>query len=94
MRKSEWPPGDENIALSTMHSAKGLEFDYVLILGLSNEITMSGSEPDHTQLDEDRRLLAMAITRARKGVIIGYKPTEASHLITYFRQGTFTELEV
>ena len=29
-RKEDWPDGSENIALSTMHSAKGLEFDYVL----------------------------------------------------------------
>jgi DNA helicase IV len=31
-RRSEWPAGDENIALSTLHSAKGLEFDHVFVL--------------------------------------------------------------
>jgi superfamily I DNA/RNA helicase len=34
-REAEWPDGDENVALSTFHSAKGLEFDYVFILGLN-----------------------------------------------------------
>ncbi|MEO1530486.1 MAG: UvrD-helicase domain-containing protein [Planctomycetota bacterium] len=38
-RVAEWPEGDENIALSTMSSAKGLEFDHVIILGLNGRNT-------------------------------------------------------
>lgn len=93
-RQSQWPGGDENIALSTMHSAKGLEFDYVFVLGLSNEVTGVDETPENTQLESDRRLLAMAITRARKAVIVGYKPGEASHLTTYFSEGTFEQVDL
>lgn len=97
-RQSEWPTGPENIALSTMHSAKGLEFDHVLILGLNAEVTPFGRDDEDDQgeeLDAEsrlRRLLAMAVTRARKSVVIGYKPGEASELVDYFKDGTFEEV--
>ncbi len=38
-RSSTWPGGDETVALSTIHSAKGLEFDHVIILGLNQQVT-------------------------------------------------------
>lgn len=88
-REAEWPEGSENIALSTFHSAKGLEFDYVFILGLNNENTPN---PD-AELDDEifvlRKLLAVAVARARKAVILGYKPGEESGLVQYFGRGTF-----
>lgn len=93
-REQDWPTGYENVALSTFHSAKGLEFDYVFILGLSQENT---PYPDE-QLDDEvrvlRKLLAVAVARARKEVIIGYKPGEQSRLIQYFGAGTFEEFDV
>lgn len=81
-RRSEWPTGDENLVLSTMHSAKGLEFDHVYILGLNSEVTPHGTDPRDTILDNYRRLLCMAIGRARKSVAVGYKPGEASELVS------------
>jgi len=90
-REGDWPQGDENIALSTMHSAKGLEFDYVIVLGLNEEVTPHGTEPGDTQLDALRRLLAMALGRARKSIVLGYKATEASRLVSYLEPGTFEE---
>ena len=90
-REDEWPQGDENVALSTMHSAKGLEFDHVAVLGLSEEVTPHGIEPGDSQLDALRRLLAMALGRARKSIVVGYKAEEASSLVSYFKPGTFEE---
>jgi superfamily I DNA/RNA helicase len=93
-REQDWPDGDENVALSTFHSAKGLEFDYVFILGFNDENT---PYPDE-QLDDEvfvlRRLLAVAVARARKEVIVGYKPGEQSRLIQYFGAGTFDQIDV
>ncbi|MCL0076276.1 hypothetical protein M1O17_05410 [Dehalococcoidia bacterium] len=54
-------------------------------------MTPHGTEPGDTQLDVLRRLLAMALGRARKSIVIGYKGTEASSLISYFEPGTFEE---
>lgn len=87
-RRSEWPQGTENIALSTLHSAKGLEFDHVIILGLNAEVTSHGDEDDDDRLITLRRLLAMGIGRARMSVVIGYKPEEASKLISYIDPST------
>ena len=38
-RNGDWPTGPEQIALSTIHSAKGLEFDHVLLPCLNQEVT-------------------------------------------------------
>lgn len=86
---SQWPEGDENVALSTMKSAKGLEFDHVAILGLNQETTPHGPEAGDSQYEEHRRQLAMAIGRARESVLLGYKPGEESSLIALLDSSTF-----
>lgn len=91
-RQSEWPEGDENIALSTLHSAKGLEFDHVLMIGLSSKVTHHGEGEDDDKRTNLRRLLAMGISRARNSLIIGYKPEEASTLVRYFEPDTYEEV--
>jgi superfamily I DNA/RNA helicase len=77
-----------------MHSAKGLEFDHVVVLGLNAEVTRHGDEEHDAQLDNDRRLLAMALGRGRKSIIVGYKPEEESKLIRYFERGTYEEVDL
>ena len=76
-----WPAGDENIALSTLHSAKGLEFDHVFILGLADELTPHGDGEADSDLENYQRLVAMAVCRARNSVVIGYKPGEESAVV-------------
>jgi superfamily I DNA/RNA helicase len=90
----DYPLGPVNIALSTMHSAKGLEFDHVIILGLNNQVTQHGDEDGDAVLEKLRRLLAMAIGRAKKTLIVGYKPGEESNLISFLEQGTYTRVAV
>ncbi|HEX3462581.1 MAG TPA: 3'-5' exonuclease [Candidatus Elarobacter sp.] len=92
-RESEWPQGDEYIALSTLHSAKGLEFDHVFLLGLNEQVTREhGDEEGDTQLETLRKLFAMAVGRAKKSVIVGYKPGEESVLIQYIDPATYEEV--
>lgn len=93
-RETEWPGGEEQIALSTMHSAKGLEFDHVILLGYNAEVVQHGEEPDDVMLDSHRRLLAMAVGRARQQVIVGYKPSDESRLIEFLTPGTFETIDV
>lgn len=93
-REREWPKGQENVATCSFHSAKGLEFDYVFILGFNQRNTDFSEEDKGDQLLVLRRLLAIAVARARKAVFIGYKPGEESRLIQFFVAGTFTEVSV
>ena len=93
-RESDWPQGEENIALCTLHSAKGLEFNHVIIPGLNQEVTLHGAEEGDDQLNMLRRLMAMGIGRARQSVVIGYKPSEASTLIGFLAPDTFEEIDV
>lgn len=90
-RRDEWPIGSENIGLSTMHSAKGLEFDHVFVLGLNDEVTPHGDEEGDTTFENLRRMLAMSITRARKTVILGYKPGMASGLISLLDPSSYRQ---
>ncbi len=58
---------DSCISLMTLHTAKGLEFDCVFIPGLEEGIFPSArSTDDEKRLEEERRLMYVGITRARK----------------------------
>jgi superfamily I DNA/RNA helicase len=89
-RRKEWPRGDEEIGLSTLHSVKGLEFDHVVLLGLEEEHMRYSDADDDTQLAQHRRLLAMAIGRARRTVMITYKPETAPRVLSLLDPATFT----
>lgn len=93
-RRSDWPTGDENVGLSTFHSAKGLEFDHVIILGYNQENTQFGDENESDRIRVQRRMLAVAVARARKHVVIGYKPSEKSQLTRFFNDNTFDLVEL
>jgi superfamily I DNA/RNA helicase len=93
-RRAEWPEGDEDIALSTLHSAKGLEFDHVVLLGLNTELMPHGDEQHDSQLDNHRRLVAMAIGRARKTAMLSFRSDVASSVIGYLDDGTFERVDV
>lgn len=93
-READWPAGPEQIGLSTMHSAKGLEFDHVILLGYDSETVRHGAEDDDSRLDNQRRLLAMAVGRARESVVLGYRPAARSRLMDFLQPGTFTQFEL
>ena len=90
----DWPTGPELVALSTIYSAKGLEFDHVLLPGLNQKATPHGDEDGDGTLDSLRRLVAMAIGRARHTVTLGYKPGEQSTLIDLLDRTTYDLVEV
>ena len=93
-RERDWPTGPEQIALSTIHSAKGLEFDHVFLPGLNQEVTPHGVEEGDGTLDSLRRLIAMGISRARETVAVGYKPEDRSTLVGFFDPSTYDSVDV
>jgi DNA helicase-2/ATP-dependent DNA helicase PcrA len=59
------------VSLMTIHSAKGLEFGYVIIAGVEEELFPSQfSSGTAKEIEEERRLFYVAITRAMKRVVI------------------------
>ena len=64
------------IALMTAHSAKGLEFPYVYVAGMEENLFPSGGWTISARdLEEERRLFYVAITRAKKAVVLTYADT-------------------
>ncbi|MBK5284532.1 MAG: ATP-binding domain-containing protein, partial [Bacteroidia bacterium] len=66
--------GDDNkVSLMTVHSAKGLEFPHVYIVGLEENMFPSAwMLDDRADLEEERRLFYVAVTRAEKKVSLSY----------------------
>ena len=72
--------GQDAIQLMTVHSAKGLEFDAVFITGLEEGLfPHENSLADHEGLEEERRLMYVAITRARKRLYLSFSQTRMLH---------------
>ena len=72
--------GADAIQLMTVHSAKGLEFDAVFITGIEEGLfphENSASDPDG--VEEERRLMYVAITRARQRLYMSFSQTRMLH---------------
>ena len=66
----------EKVTLMTVHSAKGLEYDAVFIVGLEEHLFPSDmSGDDERQIEEERRLMYVAMTRARKYLTLLFATT-------------------
>nr|WP_027076211.1 UvrD-helicase domain-containing protein [Maribacter antarcticus] len=64
---------DDRVALMTIHLAKGLEFPYVYIVGMEEDLFPSGmSMNTRSELEEERRLFYVALTRAEKQAYLTY----------------------
>ena len=64
---------EDKVALMTVHLAKGLEFPYVFIVGMEEDLFPSGmSMNTRSELEEERRLFYVAVTRAEKQAYLTY----------------------
>jgi len=80
-------PDADTVSLMTIHSAKGLEFDNVFVVGLEENLFPSQmSLNSRTDLEEERRLFYVAITRAGKKLMLSYATSR-------YRWGTLTSCE-
>lgn len=65
--------GSDAVTLMTLHSAKGLEFPVVIITGLEeNVLPHSRALYDATELEEERRLMYVGMTRAKEELLLTY----------------------
>ena len=70
---SDDPSEKEGVKLMTMHNTKGLEFDRVFVTGLEDQL-IPGNRSDITEddIEEERRIFYVAVTRARKELYLSY----------------------
>ena len=72
--------GQEAVQLMTVHAAKGLEFDVVFITGLEQGLfPHDNSTQERDGLEEERRLMYVAVTRARKRLYLTHAQTRMLH---------------
>ena len=72
--------GEDAVQLMTVHASKGLEFDAVFITGLEEGLfPHENSMNDFDGLEEERRLMYVAITRARKRLYLSHSQTRMLH---------------
>jgi DNA helicase-2/ATP-dependent DNA helicase PcrA len=72
--------GEDAVQLMTVHASKGLEFDAVFITGLEEGLfPHENAMNDYDGLEEERRLMYVAITRARKRLYISHSQTRMLH---------------
>ncbi|GAB4122724.1 MAG: DNA helicase II [Sideroxydans sp.] len=76
--------GEDALHLMTVHAAKGLEFHTVFITGLEEGLFPHQNSVDEGNLDEERRLMYVAITRARRRLYLTLAQSRMLHGQTHY----------
>lgn len=63
------------VSLMSIHAAKGLEFPYVFVVGMEEQLFPSFLAMSRAEMEEERRLFYVAVTRAEKQVTLSYAQT-------------------
>ena len=87
--RRHWPTGPVNVGLSTLHSAKGLEFDHVIVCGVTGQTASAPDDDNDTHTQNLRRLLAMGFGRAKTGLMLCHDPSKPATVLRHLDPGTY-----
>ena len=92
----ETPPATSAVTLATMHAAKGLEWDAVAVVGVREGMVPFALSQEEPALSEERRLLHVAVTRARRRLRVSWpgKPSRGRGVRSRFLTGLVPEEQV
>ena len=76
-KRSQHEPTKEAVTLSTIHAAKGLEWDFVYLFGVTEGYLPINYAKSEDEIAEEQRLFYVAVTRARKGLTVTYPRQDA-----------------
>jgi len=72
MERNEDEEDTDQVQLMTLHASKGLEFPYVFLIGMEEGLLPHQTSMDEGNVEEERRLAYVGITRAQKELIFTY----------------------
>ncbi len=72
LERNEEEEEDDSVTLMTFHSAKGLEFPYVFMIGVEEDLLPHQNSLEGDGIEEERRLTYVGITRAKQRLFISY----------------------
>ncbi|MBI44333.1 MAG: DNA helicase Rep [Oceanospirillales bacterium] len=79
MEQREEEDDSDKVQLMTLHASKGLEFPHVFIMGLEEEILPHRTSIEEGNIEEERRLMYVGITRARETLTLTYAATRKQY---------------
>ena len=74
-----WDPAEGRVTLMTLHTAKGLEFDTVYLTGMEEKLFPLARQGSVVDVEEERRLAYVGITRARRSLVLTWARRRMVH---------------